>query len=96
MDTWAPFDEGLLRELALRLLGSGLKGSTISSYLSAVGTFAEMLGFRRPSEAWVSYAVKGLRATDAPPEKHRVLVFPYRAAFDHVDTASRTEGLTLR
>ena len=69
LDTWAPFDDWLYRDLALSLMHSKLAGSSISAYFSAVGTFVEMLGHSCPNQAWISYIIKGLSMTMALPEK---------------------------
>ena len=74
---------------------SNLAGGSISAYLSAVGTFAEMLGHSRPNQAWISYIIKGLSTTTAPPEKFRIVYFPYAKALAHVDLEHQATGLSL-
>ena len=95
LDTWAPFDDWLYRDLALSLMHSKLAGGSIFAYLSAVGTFAEMLGYSRPNQAWISYIIKGLSTTMALPEKSQVVHFLYAKGLAQVDLECQAMGISL-
>lgn len=85
--SWLPFSDMFLHRY-LGQLAERVSASTVNSHVAALGTFSEWAGFARPRPAMISYLIKGMGKSSAPPPKCRVHAFPLIEAIAHLDAAA--------
>ena len=89
---WLPIEDDFLHLLVISLLQEGLSGSSVSAYVSAIGTFCVWLNQPRPRTELVNYLIKGGSTDRGPPDKVRVHLFPLEAAVQHLESVVASSG----